>query len=72
MRRHKWTATESQRGFDPIERCTHCATERVSDPSTKTLYEYRGGKAQQPNRKPLPEDKWTAFIAGVIPQCVER
>lgn len=72
MRRHSWKTTESQRGFDATERCVHCGTERVSDPSTKTLYEYRGGRAEQPNRKPLPDDRWVAFLAGVIPRCVER
>lgn len=73
MRRHSWKRTESQIGFDPIEKCAHCDTERVSDPSTKTLYLYRGGRALRGGHHPMPQDgRWAAFIAGVIPQCVER
>lgn len=72
MRRHSWQVTESQRGFSRVQRCAHCKTERVRDESTKSLYEYRGGLARQPNRRPLPADQWSAFIAGVIPACVER
>lgn len=72
MRRHSWKNTESQIGFDVVERCTHCHTERVSDKSTKTLFLYRGGKALV-NNKAMPQDgRWQGFIAGVVPQCVER
>jgi len=74
MRRHSWGATESQKGTEPVERCAHCQTERVRDTSTKSLYEYRGGKAIRPGYSSLTvaEDRWTAFMSGAIPQCVER
>jgi hypothetical protein len=74
MRRHSWKNTGSQRGFDTIERCAHCGSERVSAPGTETLYEYRGGKAQDPRTLgSLPQDgSWRAFPAGIIPQCMER
>lgn len=71
MQRHSWKRTESQRGFHGIERCAHCDTERVRDPSTKTLYLYRGGRATHQG-KPLQADRWAGYIAGVIPRCVER
>lgn len=73
MKRHSWKGTESQRGFSTVERCEHCHTERVRSDSAKTLYEYRGGKALAPRDRALPQNgRWVAFIAGVIPQCVER
>jgi hypothetical protein len=73
MRRHSWKSTESRRGLAPVERCTHCNTERVRAPATKTLHEYRGGKALGPHKSRLPQDgTWASFFAGVIPKCVER
>jgi hypothetical protein len=68
MKRHSWESTESQRGFDAIERCAHCGTERVGDTGSKTLYVYRGGQATM-GPKTVP-DRWTGYIG--VPQCVER
>lgn len=68
MTRHMWRRTDSQVGFSTVDRCAHCATERVRDASTKTLYMYRMGRAVPPSKKPLGE-KWEGFVAGVIPKC---
>lgn len=77
MRRHSWkdsgvTVGSNVHGAHPdrsIERCAWCATERVPDLGAKTLYLYRGGRAEV-NNKPVPPDRWSGYI--VIPRCVER
>lgn len=70
--RHRWMATASMRGFEPVERCQNCGTERVRDGATKTLFLYRGGAATPPGGNPLRDDRWTAFKAKFVPHCTPR
>lgn len=66
--RHTWKYTDSMWNGQAVHRCAHCGTERTRDPSTRTLWLYRGGRAVPPNGKPMPET-WTGYIAGRMPKC---
>lgn len=71
MRRHSWKPVTLPDLSNPADRCAHCDTERTRDESTKSLYAFRGGRATH-NHKPVPAGRWTFFVSGVIPLCVER